>query len=384
MPVYRFQPVTSGGAGFTVMGANYVNLDETNQIGQNMLYYRQGKDPNFPVLFMAKVNATEVNYAWDRSLAPSNTNSWVFPNGTVEIKAAWRRVSDFPDYNPQTGQSAIANTMHQAPATYYVGEEGETPTVASANFALIALHIIQKSAGYQSFIFTTFEAINAVVRNSSQTITDPAFQLAYNNLQYEEGNSLVASPKGAYTINAPGQPQQQNSVQNYNLPNPDNQPTGYVTVVQPKTITSQVNDVNNNVRAWLGTGNIWSNYRLKGVQAVPTSDETTLDYYLANIVVESSQPGIQLFRGGTGGQDPSSTPNTANIFYNTRNNVYLSGFPRSTTGFGPSTSPAPQSVPGNISMGIAYNQPVPPPQYDMGGSWDAMGWPSSSEAISAS
>ncbi len=42
----------------------------------------------------------------------------------------------------------------------------------------------------------------------------------------------------------------------------------------------------------------WQYYKLKGVQGVPTSDEATNDFYLANNVVESSQPGIQLFRGG--------------------------------------------------------------------------------------
>lgn len=42
---------------------------------------------------------------------------------------------------------------------------------------------------------------------------------------------------------------------------------------------------------------VWKYYQLKGVQAIPLSDQTDPDYYLANIMVESSQPGIQLFRG---------------------------------------------------------------------------------------
>ena len=46
------------------------------------------------------------------------------------------------------------------------------------------------------------------------------------------------------------------------------------------------------------------------MQGVPTSDETAEDFYLANIVVESSQPGLQLFRGG--GTD-SPSPNARNL-----------------------------------------------------------------------
>ena len=57
----------------------------------------------------------------------------------------------------------------------------------------------------------------------------------------------------------------------------------------------------------LGKDFVWQYYQLTGVQAIPSSDETTKDYYLANIVVESSQAGIQLFRGGLS-SDPSFEP----------------------------------------------------------------------------
>ncbi|MFD0320850.1 hypothetical protein [Lysobacter gummosus] len=58
---------------------------------------------------------------------------------------------------------------------------------------------------------------------------------------------------------------------------------------------------------------MWQYYRLVGLQVLPTNEDSsvtpatpnplTQDYYLANIVVESSQPGIQLFKGGV--KDPS-------------------------------------------------------------------------------
>jgi hypothetical protein len=54
---------------------------------------------------------------------------------------------------------------------------------------------------------------------------------------------------------------------------------------------------------------VWQYYKLKGVQGIPTNKEGAKDFYLANISVESSQPGIQLFRGGVA-IDHEATPMT--------------------------------------------------------------------------
>ena len=333
VPIYRFAAGDSIPP-FTVPAGKgqYVNLDETNQIGQNFLYYRRSNDPDFPVLYMAKVNAAEVNYAWGRKLVPRKSTSWVFPDGVIEIKAAWRRVEDINIMNSDP------DTYHQARATYYVGKEGDPPSVETGDFALIALHIIQKSAGYQSFIFTTFEHVNAVTRNASGSIIDPAYQLTYDTLAYDPGDPTTATPLGAYYSNEAGQSDSMNSLATYTLPAGGAQgaqpPDGYNIVLQPKTITSFVNDVNNLVAPMLGE-TVWRNYRLKGVQAVPTSDDTRLDYYLANIVVESSQPGIQLFRGGVADTGKKKFTNKRAV--------------------------------GNISNNLTYNDPVPQPQFTMGG-----------------
>jgi len=75
-------------------------------------------------------------------------------------------------------------------------------------------------------------------------------------------------------------------------------------VVQPPTINLAVAWVNWQVHHAMkripcyDKNFIWQYYKLKGVQGVPTSNEKSEDYYLANIVIESSQLGIQLFRGG--------------------------------------------------------------------------------------
>jgi hypothetical protein len=324
---------------FTVSGQNYVNLDETNQISQNFLYYQHSNDPNFPVLFMAKVNALEVNYVWDKQ-PPSNSSSFVFPNQTMEVKTAWRRVRDITNSDP--------GRYHQAQATYYVGEEDSgNPEIETDTFALIAIHIIRKTANYPHFIFTTFEHMDAVTRDNNGTITDPAYKTTYNVLDYDPGtrDPHTATANGAYAVNAPGQPAQSDGLSTYTLPASGAISQDFTTVVQPKTITREVNDVNNavyNLITGLDSDNIWANYRLKGVQAVPTSNQDELDYYLANIVVESSQPGIQLFRGNAGGGVPTEDPPGTFTFTNNR-------------------------IPGNVSNNIREGQPVPAPSYTMGG-----------------
>ena len=76
-----------------------------------------------------------------------------------------------------------------------------------------------------------------------------------------------------------------------------------VPVAPPVKTAPEVDEVNGRaleaMRALSGFSPnfVWQYYHLVGVQAVPTNDETSEDFYLANIVVESSQPGIQLFRG---------------------------------------------------------------------------------------
>ena len=346
VPVYRFSPIK--GAPFTVNGGQYTNLDETNQIGQNFLYYRRSKNPAFPVLFMAKVNSTEVAYAQGNAannFQPGTGSSWLFPpNGTsqentLEIKAAWRPVSDIV---------GDASQYHQATATWYEGIEGQVPTVKTGTFALIALHIIQKSANYQSFIYTTFEHVDAVTRDSNGVIIDPAYELTYQTLDYDPktGPNPVANFTGAYSVNAPGQPPKNNQVtKGFVLPPQGPAPNAahppapiedgkYKVAYEPQTITREVNDVNNLVGQLL-RNSVWRNYRLKGVQGTPTNDETTLDFFLANIVVETSEPGIELFRGTVSG---TGSPTFTNL-----------------------------RARENLSVGLVEKQPVPPPTFVMGG-----------------
>jgi len=343
---------------------NYVYLDETNEISQNFLYYQHSNAPDFPVLFMAKVNQAEAGYALDpaRSM-PSPNKSWDFPDDVVEVKTAWRRVKDITNSDP--------NKYHQAQATYYVDKDG-VPIPTTDTFALIAIHIIQKTANYPEFIFTTFEHVDAVTRDSNGTIIDPAYKTEYNILSYQSPDQgpHTATVNGAYSINRQGQPSQKNKLTTYTLPNAGAISQGFTTVVQPNEIISEVNDVNNQVNSLvqsLDKNNVWANYRLKGVQAVPTSDSTASNFYLANIVVESSQPGIQLFSGIllNGGVAVQGKTDSSKLYF-----VNCRGDKGSSTCVYPESSLNPSPLPStynNVSLDIQEGKPVPAPQYNMGG-----------------
>lgn len=360
VPTYYFYTEKNGQkAANTVTGQNYVNLDENNQVGQNMLYYNDATDPNFPVVYMAKVNDVELGYVWGKpSATPMSSLSFPHPNvtgpqartvSTIEVKSAWRRLSDIKD-------KSTHSAYHQVNATYYTGDK-TNPTPVNDVFALIALHIIQKTANYQTFIFSTFEHVNSVTTKGGQ-ITDPNIDLSYKQLVYGPGSPTTTNARGAYSENLPGQSGQPNTNTLYQLPAAGNAPMGNLFPVQRlKTISAEVNDVNNSVVALMPSSSVWKNYRLKGVQAVPSSypannGPVPQDYYLANIVVESSQPGLQLFAGTV------QNPKQSNGFTFT-NSRALPGVINPATG---KQDPGPNVSPGPVDGG-----PVGSANWTMGG-----------------
>ena len=94
-----------------------------------------------------------------------------------------------------------------------------------------------------------------------------------------------------------------------------------IPVVQPLTTNKDVDNANNDALKAMkkidgfDDNFVWQYYKLKGVQGVPSSDDTNEDFYLANIVIESSQPGVQLFRGGFS----TATANGVTTLTNQRN-----------------------------------------------------------------
>ena len=308
-----------------VNAGQFNNLDEGTQIGQNYIFFPSNPpNPSSPggkiapnsdvqILFEARANRVEYNYVVSNQYynantaataaantvkyltTPSNppTNPFIsFPagdmsqsdpsfEGTIETKAAWRMLT----------QAEIASgRYHTATVVYYTGTDN-APVAQNATFGLLALHIIHKTKNYPYFIFATFEQEEA--------------------LKLETGN-----PTGLYTITTyPSVSYLNNAGQQVPPPAPPPMfPNGILpaaaglppTFAGPTTasqytpalpVTKQVNDA---VRAQIVSQNpasVWQYYKLLGVQSVPSSDTSSPYFYLANIVVETSLPGLQMFQG---------------------------------------------------------------------------------------
>ncbi|MPQ71158.1 MULTISPECIES: sialidase family protein [unclassified Pseudomonas] len=309
-PQYRYVSFPNGvplapGASF----AHYNNLDEATQIGQNAIFFpvnpprpamngsHYAPSNDSQILFEAKANPVIYTYAQGLSMYPDHI---VLPDGAVEVKAAWRKLADIP-----VAQRA---RYHTATVVTYHGTD-KAPVAYNEDYALVALHIIHKTANYPTFIFATFEHEDAMTL-PDKSPTGLYYIANYDKVAYSpdngsppvatfsDGNTThtVTLPRGDVADSAHTPPIYSGS---NGIPKGQ---AGPIRVVQPQTIYSEVTAVNNQVKQLMDgssafNNSVWKHYRLKGVQAIPSSTETDPDYYLANILVESSQPGIQLFRG---------------------------------------------------------------------------------------
>jgi hypothetical protein len=299
--------------------AHYNNLDEATQIGQNAIFfpvnppqaamtgtdYTPSKDSQ--ILFEAKANPVVYEYAKSLGSYPDHI---VLPDGAVEVKAAWRKLADIPEMQRKR--------YHTATVVTYQGSD-DAPVAYNEDYALVALHIIHKTPNYPTFIFATFEHQDSLQLPDSNSPTGLYYIANYNKITYPANYDKIANPLSTQPPVATFS--DGTTTHKVTLPKSDfvgsnlNPPVysgsngihegqaGPIRVVQPPTIYSEVTAVNNQVQQLMNdssefNNSVWKYYRLKGVQAIPSSTETDPDFYLANIMVESSQPGIQLFRGG--------------------------------------------------------------------------------------
>lgn len=339
-PQYAFRNATVSNT-----QARFNNLDENSQIGQNKIFFpKNGNTPSenpyddFEILFQAKVNQVEYDYISSLNGNP-NVDLNLPPNAssneeTIEIKAAWRALSN---------DMVQSGRYHTAEALYYLKDENDdTVTAHVGTFGLVGLHIIRKMANYEAFIYSTFEHVDNLTKPDG-TETGLYFFTLYNQLSYQDtvtGIPHAIINNGVNHIQVPlpkeGPVTKDNGYSfipgNYNIPGTNS--AGPIKVVKPPTFTKAVIDVNAEVKqAMQQTGqfsnSVWQYYELKGVQPLPVNEDSSItpakdnpltqDYFLANNVIESSQPGIQLFKGGAPGlnsntlMNPRSGENAENI-----------------------------------------------------------------------
>lgn len=263
---YGQQPIAANAStSFTL----FDNLDENNEIGSCDMYAHVNVfKEQYQVLYEAKVNRFEYdyvknNYGDSASLhKAANTtrdniakfgayyqkgvnNSCGCPvgviclpcgggksTGTMEIKAAWRRLTNLDDSTKFFTRKVI----------YYTKNASGQVVYNNITYALIALHIIHKTQNYPAFIFATWEHVDVKQDSMGYVLLDTAGK-EYGGIKTPMRDSI-------------------------------------------RSITTAAT---NYVHGKLPAKSIWQNYRLVGVQATPTSDSTSANFFLANYVVESDR-----------------------------------------------------------------------------------------------
>ncbi|WP_437927367.1 hypothetical protein WMF37_51510 [Sorangium sp. So ce291] len=356
-PDYYFSNVTVPAA-----MARFNNLDENSQIDQNQIFFpKNGKTPSanpyddYMILFEAKVNSAE--YSYINSLLGTAYNTKPLPQSiefppsettsgeSMEVKAAWREMSD----------SLIkSGRYHTAEAMYYTsdGHGGVTPQVTT--FGLVGLHILRKTKNYPTFIYTTFEHVDNLQYNGNGEPSGLYTITTYNTMDYTPSDApttaIVNNGSGTLHSFKLPQPGMVNDTNGYNIiPGTFELPTNYagpIPVSPSPAVTDAVTKVNNHVLSVMNgsslfDGSVWKYYRLAGIQVQPTNEDSSVnnkpdpqteDFFLANNVIESTLPGIQLFKGGV--SDPGTRGATINQLINERTNHYniqqVRGLPPST------------------------------------------------------
>jgi hypothetical protein len=315
----------------------WINLDEKTQIGLDQLYAgvasANTQGPGNQLLFLAKSNRAEFDYLaplgwwngpggnvpfsatqqyiqqWQVSPPAGSTQFVSFPNGTVELKAAWRKLAPTED----------ASRFYTTTARYYVSNGG-IPQYVDDTFALVALHIIHKTPSAPYFIFATFE--------QADNITD----VNGNPVEDEDGKFIGAPAPSAFSPGIVSRNATARDFQSFSFEQSDvraplgqlyfqNTPAsglvdGTVLVNRRKhAIPRDVVLVNQAAHQAIasyvqknlphGTKSPWMYYKLINVQSaplggkIPGSDYTKADaatYYQANSVVETDY-NLQVFSG---------------------------------------------------------------------------------------
>lgn len=364
-PNYKFTNKAANNTTLTVdpTQARFNNLDENSQIGLDYIYFpKNGSKPNDNpinddiILFQAKVNDVEYTHVANNSgstappsfeLPPMSGN----PGESVEIKAAWRYAG--------TSSGIDTSRYHIAEANYYTEDSSGVAKVHTATFALVGLHIIRKMENYDTFVYSTFEHVDNLRKNGGTGAdTGVYFYTTYDELSYNAPPATPVTPdqsahSNGYQPNAIVNngatrssvllPKQGAVTKSNNYPFISGGPytipvngAGPIKVAEDGSKTLAVSNVNREVHTTMHNSgqfnnSVWQYYTLKGIQPVPTDEDTSIagkdnpltqDFYLANNVIESSRPGVQLFKGGFN--------LTGNTFYNHREQGNIFNIPDHT------------------------------------------------------
>ena len=342
-PTYIYNPSdvgTSNGevnpCGTASSSTPWINLDEKNEIGVATMYAGISQATAYPdpqILFLAKANKEEYVYAaknqwwgggtaFDKAKAktksyiknhsntppPDSDNTLVsFPNGTVEIKTAWRRLTD---------EEKASGRFYSTTVRYYKDNGNDKPCYVDEEFGMLALHIIHKTPTAPYFIYATFEQTDNILTGNGLPVEDVDGTIINNH------NLAPTTPALTVTNATPTTPQMFNPTSAHSTPRSSlyyiNVP-GYGTPSGVFTYNRRYNSIPSEIIAsnqmahqliadYNSTNGVtnspWPYYKLVNVQYKPIQKQPGVDYtgsdrasyYLSNSVVESDYT-LQMFSG---------------------------------------------------------------------------------------
>jgi hypothetical protein len=178
----------------------WVNLDETDQITLDNMYAGVVEANSSPgnsspqlIRFLAKANRSQYVYVAGNSSSSDPSNQWwvtipddvvkqtkaylakyqasppansskyvSLPNGTIEVKAAWR---------PLNLSESTSGRFHAQVVRFYEQGTGSSKCYRDA-WGLVALHIIQKTPSAPYFIYATFEQADNILTADGKAVED--------------------------------------------------------------------------------------------------------------------------------------------------------------------------------------------------------------------
>ena len=340
----------------------WVNLDEDNEIDEAAMFAGAADTSPFPgqqFLYTAKANRTAYTYVarnrwWytrerdetthertvppqkqtadyvrdHKATPPPGSSEYVsFPNGTIEVKAAWRRL---------THAEIQSGRYHTNRVRYYIASAAGSPAYREEVWAL---HIVHKTPTAPYFTFATFEHNDNLVDAAGNPVETRRGDLVHPHIASlpptdPEIVSIPATATSKQRLEVRGTfPEPEKRLYYRNLPTGlpgDSVPRGPVSIRHRAHSLFPVvfyNEIYQNILRYYAPNSPLQHYKLVNIQhlpldkapGVPYTGNDPGNYYLANIVVETDY-NLQNFSGKL--DNPAHTNGLITDYFNEHNNAH--------------------------------------------------------------